>query len=254
MMFWRQKVHSTIVTETGPSVVSGLGRVSSCVWPLTWNDLPEVVISRIIDHISSSPQDTCSRSLFLTTCWTSTDYLRWTATSRPLVPLLRPPKNCLIDWLFIDDLCDVYSDVRRGIRTRRLQQHPGRWLVTHEGPDEPVRRPFHCVTEPRAGWRRSVLRQGIHIVQSQHLSDQDCAQNGNLWATTDVQVSRTQPRARPPGHTQRAARTAPSHTGSSPHNDMLLFVLPVALPIGGQHWVWHTVRQSVRSVPPIFSK
>jgi len=47
--------------------------------PQTGNDLPEDVTSaELLAEFSSPHQDTCSGSLFLTTCWTSTDSLRWT--------------------------------------------------------------------------------------------------------------------------------------------------------------------------------
>jgi len=47
-------------------------------------------------HFVASSTHICSGSLYLTTCWISTDCLRWTLA---VVPILRPPKNLLIHWL-----------------------------------------------------------------------------------------------------------------------------------------------------------
>ena len=52
-------------------------------------------------HFVASLRHTCSGSLFLTTCWTSTDSLRWTYTIA-VVPLLRPPKIvCIMAWNYM---------------------------------------------------------------------------------------------------------------------------------------------------------
>ena len=53
-------------------------------------------------HFVVSSRHTSSGSIFLTTCWTSTDCLRWTLIA--VVSLLRPSKNYLFDWLIASQI------------------------------------------------------------------------------------------------------------------------------------------------------
>jgi len=70
-------------TGYGYLPISRLSTVGSRAFPVTgpqtWNDLPEDVTSaESLTTFRRLRKKHCSGSLFPTTCWTSTDCLRWT--------------------------------------------------------------------------------------------------------------------------------------------------------------------------------